>query len=266
MRSISWIRIALLSAVLTWITSNFWVTRARRSALKKRAFSGPENRPFAQTPCLRAAWWGMRSASGQIYGWRAMIFTAPRGANQLLSASAALAALEALRARLPVSARDIRLGLANIHLPGRFQVLPGRPTVVLDVAHNPHAVAALTHNLDQMGFFPETYAVFGAMRDKDIAGMLRCMKGAVQHWHLTDLPAPRAAPAVQIKALLHEMLPVTQTSPVSKRARMDIRCFTNAVDAYSEARARAKENDRIVAFGSFYTVAAVMMGLGPVLN
>src|SRR5260363_252846 len=184
MRSISWIRIALLSAVLTWITSNFWATRARRSALKKRAFSGPENRPFAQTPCLRAAWWSMRSASGQIYGWRAMIFTAPRNravnasngairaaprrarrwhirrcANQLLNASAALAALEALRARLPVSARDIRLGLANIHLPGRFQVLPGRPTVVLDVAHNPHAVAALTHNLDQMGFFPETYAV-----------------------------------------------------------------------------------------------------------
>src|SRR5260364_296817 len=156
MRSISWIRIALLSAVLTWITSNFWATRARRSALKKRAFSGPENRPFAQTPCLRAAWWSMRSASGQIYGWRAMIFTAPqpgcerpqwryqgraqaraalaypalRGANQLLNASAARAALEALRARLPVSARDIRLGLANIHLPGRFQVLPGRPTVV----------------------------------------------------------------------------------------------------------------------------------------
>ncbi len=163
-----------------------------------------------------------------------------------------------MRKRLPVSARDIRLGLANVNLPGRFQVLPGKPTVVLDVAHNPHAVAALAHTLDQMGFFPNTYAVFGAMRDKDIAGMLRCMKDAVQHWHLTDLPAPRAAPATAIEAVLHRMVSVTQAPSASKRAHRHIRCFMDAAHAYSEARARAKENDRIVVFGSFYTVAAAM--------
>ena len=77
--------------------------------------------------------------------------------------------------RLPVSAQAIRTGLATVELPGRFQVVPGEPTIVLDVAHNPHAVAALALNLDQMGFFPRTHAVFGAMRDKDIDAILARM-------------------------------------------------------------------------------------------
>src|SRR5690606_20146763 len=74
-------------------------------------------------------------------------FPALRGANQLLNASACLAALEAMRDRLPVSAQDIRTGLLSAELPGRFQVLPGRPTVIFDVAHNPHAAAVLREKL-----------------------------------------------------------------------------------------------------------------------
>ncbi len=207
----------------------------------------------AQTGYERQQW----RYQGRAQARAALAYPALRGANQLLNASAALAALEALRERLPVSARDIRLGLANVNLPGRFQVLPGKPTVVLDIAHNPHAVAALAHTLDQMGFFPHTYAVFGAMRDKNIAGMLRCMKGAIQHWHITDLPTPRAAPAAKIEMLLREIVHISKD--LSKRAHAaDIRCFTDAAHAYLEACARADENDRIVVFGSFYTVAAVM--------
>lgn len=83
----------------------------------------------------------------------ALAYPALRGANQLINTSAALAGLEALRDRLPVSAQDIRLGLANVELPGRFQVLPGKPAVVLDVGHNPHAAAVLSQNLGNMGFF-----------------------------------------------------------------------------------------------------------------
>ncbi len=82
----------------------------------------------------------------------ALAYPALRGANQLINTSAALAGLEALRDRLPVSAQDIRLGLANVELPGRFQVLPGKPAVVLDVGHNPHAAAVLSQNLGNMGF------------------------------------------------------------------------------------------------------------------
>ena len=65
-----------------------------------------------------------------------------------------LAALEALRQRLPVTAQAVRNGLALVELPGRFQIVPGQPALVLDVAHNPHSVAALAANLDAMGFYP----------------------------------------------------------------------------------------------------------------
>ncbi|MDB5840771.1 MAG: folC, partial [Herminiimonas sp.] len=125
-----------------------------------------------------------------------------RGANQLLNASAALAALEVLRDRLPVGAQEVRTGLAMVELPGRFQVLPGRPSVILDVAHNPHAAATLAQNLDNMGFHPYTYAVFGAMHDKDIDGVIAHLKGRVDHWCITDLPLPRAASTQQIREKL----------------------------------------------------------------
>jgi hypothetical protein len=102
-----------------------------------------------------------------------------RGACQLLNASACLAVLDAFGERLRVGMNDVRKGLATIELPGRFQVLPGRPAVVLDVAHNPEAAAMLAQNLDAMGPYPATHAVFGMLRDKDIERM-RCPPGADQ--------------------------------------------------------------------------------------
>jgi dihydrofolate synthase / folylpolyglutamate synthase len=174
-----------------------------------------------------------------------------RGANQLLNASAVLAALEALRNRLPVGAQEVRNGLVMVDLPGRFQVLPGRPTVILDVAHNPHAAATLAQNLDNMGFHPYTYAVFGAMHDKDIDGVIDQLKGRVDHWCVTDLPLPRAASAEQVKEklLAAGILPGPECS---------IETFASPAAAFANARSRAGENDRIAVFGSFLTVAGVM--------
>jgi dihydrofolate synthase/folylpolyglutamate synthase len=174
-----------------------------------------------------------------------------RGANQLLNASAVLAALEALRNRLPVGAQEVRNGLVMVDLPGRFQVLPGRPTVILDVAHNPHAAATLAQNLDNMGFHPYTYAVFGAMHDKDIDGVIDQLKARVDHWCVTDLPPPRAASAEQVKEklLAAGILPGPECS---------IETFASPAAAFANARSRAGENDRIAVFGSFLTVAGVM--------
>ncbi|MGG1949126.1 bifunctional tetrahydrofolate synthase/dihydrofolate synthase [Trinickia sp. NRRL B-1857] len=181
----------------------------------------------------------------------ALAYPALRGANQLINTSAALAALEALRDRLPVSAQDIRLGLANVELPGRFQVLPGRPAVVLDVGHNPHAAAVLAQNLGSMGFFRYTYAVFGAMRDKDIAGVVKHLKGEVDHWCLTDLPLGRAASAEDLEKVLRE-------AGVEEGAESSIKRFASPAQAFQDALSRATEDDRIAVFGSFYTVAGVM--------
>ena len=181
----------------------------------------------------------------------ALAYPALRGANQLINTSAALAALEALRDRLPVSAQDVRLGLANVELPGRFQVLPGRPSVVLDVGHNPHAAAVLAHNLGSMGFFRYTYAVFGAMRDKDIAGVIKHLKGEIDHWCVTDLPLGRAATAEELERILRE-------AGIENGPDSSIKRFASPAEAYQDALSRATDDDRIAVFGSFYTVAGVM--------
>ncbi|MFZ6748408.1 bifunctional tetrahydrofolate synthase/dihydrofolate synthase [Undibacterium sp. Ren11W] len=174
-----------------------------------------------------------------------------RGANQLLNASAVLAALEALRDRLPVGAQEVRNGLAMVDLPGRFQVMPGRPTVVLDVAHNPHAAATLAQNFDNMGFHAYTYAVFGSMLDKDIAGVIDKMKGKIDHWCVCDLPLPRAATAAQLREELLQ-------AQVLQDTEHSIQEFSSPEQAYAFALSKAGENDRIAVFGSFLTVAGVM--------
>src|SRR3970282_1332905 len=101
---------------------------------------------------------GYRAHAGQWDFWGpaarrpALAYPALRGQRQLRNAAAALAALDALRERLPASMQDVRRGLAEVVLPGRFQVLPGRPQVILDVAHNVEAAQALAENLGGAGY------------------------------------------------------------------------------------------------------------------
>jgi len=189
--------------------------------------------------------------SGREQRYSGLAYPALRGANQLLNASGVLAAFEALRERLPITAQAVRNGFALVELPGRFQVIAGAPTLVLDVAHNPHAVAALAQNLDQMGFYPRTHAVFGAMRDKDLAGILTRMAPLVDAWHFCDLPLPRAASAAELAAL-HAGLRLAGPGPVA------VHCHADPVAALGAALSGADPADRIVVFGSFYTVGGVL--------
>jgi dihydrofolate synthase/folylpolyglutamate synthase len=208
---------------------------------------GRDFRYEAQAGNERQQW----SYIGRSQRRSALAYPALRGANQLVNTAAALAALEALRERIPVSAQDIRLGLANVDLPGRFQVVPGKPQVILDVAHNPHAAAVLAQNLGNMGFFPYTYAVFGAMRDKDIGAIVQHLKGEIDHWNVTDLDTPRAASAQMLEEALRE-------AGVNDSKDASVTRFATPADAFQDAVKKASENDRILVFGSFYTVAGVM--------
>jgi len=179
-----------------------------------------------------------------------LAYPALRGERQLANASTALAALDALRMRLPVSMQDVRNGLARVDLPARFQVLPGRPAVVLDVAHNPQAAGVLADNLSSMGFYPHTHAVFGMLGDKDIEGVCRAVRDKFSAWFAAGLSGPRGASARVLADALR-----------SAGATGEVACFENPLDAYAAARKRAGENDRIVVFGSFHTVAEVMRGI-----
>ncbi len=181
-----------------------------------------------------------------------LAYPALRGANQLLNASGAIAALLALRDRLPINAQAVRTGLAMVDLPGRFQIVPGQPALVLDVAHNPQAVAALALNLDAMGFFPRTHAVFGVMADKDVLGIVARMAPLVDVWHCCSLPNPRAAPAADLAQT------VVQATGGRSGGAPVVHAHASPTLALQAALASAEATDRIVVFGSFYTVGGVL--------
>jgi dihydrofolate synthase/folylpolyglutamate synthase len=172
-----------------------------------------------------------------------------RGPVQLRNAAAALAALDALREQLPVAMQDVRRGLAEVELAGRFQVLPGRPQVILDVAHNAEAARTLAANLSG-GYAEETIAVLGMLRDKDIAAVARELAPRVTRWHLAGLTGPRGASAADLDRVFAAAGIAAPRVP-----------HETVAAAFAAARSEAGENDKIVAFGSFLTVAEVMQAL-----
>ncbi|RYZ10436.1 MAG: bifunctional tetrahydrofolate synthase/dihydrofolate synthase [Comamonadaceae bacterium] len=190
--------------------------------------------------------WGW---SGRGRRYAGLAYPALRGANQLVNAAGVLAALEVLRPVLPINAQAIRSGFAMVELPGRFQMVPGQPALVLDVAHNPHAVAALAENLDAMGFFPVTHAVFGAMADKDLTPMLKRIGPLIDRWYFTDLPTPRAASAADLSA---------RWQAQNTRADATDSTWPSPEAALAAAVEQADPADRIVVFGSFFTVGGVL--------
>ena len=177
-------------------------------------------------------------------------YPALRGTIQLRNAAAALCALDSLRERLPLAMQHVRRGLAEVSLPGRFQVIPGRPQVILDVAHNVEAARTLAENLAASPFAPETFAVCGMLRDKDIAGVLREMAPRITQWHLASLPGPRGASAQLLESSLRE------NSPHAAAIQHD-----SVQSALAAALEAAGENDKIVVFGSFLTVGEVFAWL-----
>ena len=191
--------------------------------------------------------WGWAGRGRRYSG---LAYPALRGANQLMNASGVLAALQALRERLPITAQAVRNGLAMVELTARFQIVPGEPVLVLDVAHNPHSVAALAANLDAMGYYPRTHAVFGAMADKDLGPMLAKVLPIIDRWYFTDLPTARAASAQALADRWQALAPAGHAASASTHADPQ-----QALDA---AIAAADPTDRIVVFGSFYTVGGVL--------
>jgi len=182
----------------------------------------------------------------------ALAFPALRGTYQLDNASCALAALAELGDRLPVAMQDIRQGLALVTLPGRCQVLPGRPEVVLDVAHNPQAARALADNLGTMQLRRTTWAIFGMLHDKDIEGVVAAIKHRVDRWLLVGLPGRRGTRGDELSKVLEQQR-VTGLSEI----------LATPTEALRYARANAHEDDRIVAFGSFLIVADLLCAHKP---
>jgi len=177
-------------------------------------------------------------------------YPALRGSHQLANAAAAMTALNQLHDRLPVHMQSIRAGLAAVDLPGRFQVLPGRPAVILDVAHNAHAAHVLARTLRSHGRHARTFAVFAMLADKDIGAVIEAVKNEVDCWHVASLGGGRGTEAEALAALLAAHDP-----------GKPVRAFDSPLAAFRSACGLAGDDDRIVVFGSFYTVSDVMSSL-----
>ena len=190
-----------------------------------------------------------QNSDGRTRNRNALPFPALRGAYQLSNAACALTVLECLGDRLPVDIAAIKRGLLLVENPGRFQVLPGRPLTVLDVGHNPHAARALRRSLINLMFAEKRTAVFSILADKDIDGVLDIIKDQFDEWHIAPLDVPRGMTA---EALVRKL---------SEHGIENVKVFENIEKAYRAALEKAGENDRIVVFGSFHTVAAVMAAL-----
>ena len=184
---------------------------------------------------------------GRVTTWPALPVPAMAGRYQLGNAAGALAALEALRVQLPVSEAAVCKGLATARLPGRFQRIARSPEVILDVAHNPEAARALAAVLRDQPVPGRTLAVVGMLADKDAANVLAAVSGEIDAWWVCRPASPRARDAVELAAILRRH---AGGAPV--RVQPDVNM------ALAEARSTAREGDRILVFGSFYTVAAVL--------
>lgn len=196
---------------------------------------------------------GLNRMGGQWQYWgprrkhHALPFPALRGVYQLRNASGALAALGELGDVLPLALQDIKRGLLEVKLPGRLQVLPGRPVVVLDVAHNPHAATVLADALGDMGLYRKTLAVFSMLRDKDVSGVVAEVKHRVDAWYIGGVESARAAGVEWLAAQVRTGAPGAPVHP-----------FTRIGAAYRSAWDAVDQDDRIIVFGSFYTVAEVL--------
>jgi dihydrofolate synthase / folylpolyglutamate synthase len=177
----------------------------------------------------------------------AMPTPAMRGVFQHHNAAAAITALRVLKGRLPVAVGALRAGLGRARLPGRFQVMPGEVSLILDVAHNPEAAQALAGNLRAYRRTGRMLAVLGVLGDKEPEAIVQPLCPLVDGWYLTASRDARAMPADELARRL---------SSVLKGATVTV--LPGVAGALAAARAAAAPGDCLLVFGSFTTVAEVL--------
>lgn len=166
-----------------------------------------------------------------------------QGDFQLNNAACAICAVQSLADVLPVTFDAIKNALANVTLLGRFYTISKNPEVILDVAHNPQAAKSLAQNLIKHPVEGQTLGVFAMLADKDIEQVTQELLPYISAWYVADTQNPRGAKAIELESYL---LP---------QAEGRIKCFDSVTRALQCACIEMGKNDRIIVFGSFYTVA-----------
>jgi dihydrofolate synthase / folylpolyglutamate synthase len=172
------------------------------------------------------------------------------GDTQYANAATALAALEEIDTRLPISAAAVAQGLERVRLVARFQVIAparsGAPTWILDVAHNPAAARVLAGNLRDLPSAGRTLAVCGILTDKDAAGVAAELRDCVDVWWCVSTEGERGRSG----------------SALAETVRLEVAAPVQAADSTpagcAAALAHANPSDRILVFGSFHTVGPAL--------
>lgn len=170
-----------------------------------------------------------------------------QGDFQLANATNALMAVKAMEDKLPLTEISIQKGITLTLLPGRFQEVKKMPSLILDVAHNPQAARSLSHNLKTHVVPGKTIAVFSILKDKDIFGVINELNLDIDDWFIAEIQNERAASIETISNTIQKINPSAH-----------IETFKNIQEAYQFASKEVTRNDRIIVFGSFFTVADIM--------
>lgn len=165
---------------------------------------------------------------------------------QLKSAAAAITACLLLEKYLPVSLTILQQAVSRIYVAGRLEYYPGKISLLLDVSHNPQSARLLADRVRHLAPQGKVHAVFSALKDKDICGIILPLKSCVDHWYPAQLTYKRAASAEQLLQSLKQAEIITDL------------CYNNPLAAFQAAQSHAKEGDLIIVFGSFFTVSYVM--------
>ncbi|KOR30773.1 hypothetical protein TI04_04160 [Achromatium sp. WMS2] len=175
-----------------------------------------------------------------------------KSGKQVANAAAVLMLLDCAKQQLPVDAEAIRKGLTSVDLVGRLQVIPGAMTWILDVAHNPQAMANLAQDLAIMPASGPTHAIFACLADKNALDMVKVLAPQIDHWHLIPLLGPRSVPTA---VLAQTLISAGIKNPVTQHV--------SAIDAVTSVLEYAQNKERVVVTGSFLTVAAVLKQIQP---
>ena len=170
-----------------------------------------------------------------------------QGDFQLANATNALMALKAMEDKLPLTEISIQKGITLTLLPGRFQEVKTMPSLIFDVAHNPQAARSLSHNLKTHVVLGKTIAVFSILKDKDIFGVIQVLNLDIDAWFIAEIQNERAASIETISNAIQKINPSAH-----------IEAFKDIQEAYQFASKEVTRNDRIIVFGSFFTVADIM--------
>ncbi len=171
-------------------------------------------------------------------------YPALRGKEQVYNVATALTILTKLRQKFPVTIGTIKTALLQTTLVGRFQVIPGVPQIIFDVAHNPQAVQHMLENMVKLPFAKNNIAVFGIASDKDVNKVIDLCKKSFNVWHIAKLNSSRGLDSHKIKDVL-----------VAHGVDLQhINEHTSINDAMTSAVESVTDADRIICFGSFLAV------------